>query len=143
MEEAMLDLTQARDAHINERLRSEPIIWLGTTRPDGRPHLVPVWFLWENPTILIFSQPDNQKIRNLRNNSSVTLALNAIDQGDDVVMIEGRAELVDDPTLKATAAAYAQKYDALLKRMGSTAEEMATSYSQAIRITPTRFIAWT
>lgn len=139
----MLDLTQARDAHISERLSSEPIIWLGTTRPNGRPHLVPVWFLWENPTILIFSQPDNQKIRNLRNNSSVMLALNAIDQGDDVVMIEGRAELVDDPDLKATAAAYAQKYDALLKRMGSTAEEMATSFSQAIRITPTRFIAWT
>lgn len=139
----MLDLTQARDAHINERLSSEPIIWLGTTRPDGRPHLVPVWFLWENPTILIFSQPDNQKIRNLRNNSSVMLALNAIDQGDDVVMIEGRAALIDDPDLKATLAAYSQKYDALLKRMGSTAEEMATSFSQAMRITPTRFIAWT
>ena len=39
------------DAHVIEiddaaaqRLATEPILWLATTRPDGRPHLVPVWF---------------------------------------------------------------------------------------------------
>src|SRR5262245_19811046 len=38
----MLDLTQPWEAHIDERLRSDPIIWLTSTRPDGRPHLVTI-----------------------------------------------------------------------------------------------------
>jgi hypothetical protein len=40
----MLDLSTVRDRHIDVRLRSEPIIWLATTRPDGGPHNIPVWF---------------------------------------------------------------------------------------------------
>src|SRR5256885_2571611 len=44
----MLDLRDSKDAHIDARLRHEPIIWLSSVRPDGRPHLVPVWFLWRS-----------------------------------------------------------------------------------------------
>jgi nitroimidazol reductase NimA-like FMN-containing flavoprotein (pyridoxamine 5'-phosphate oxidase superfamily) len=57
----------AMNAHIAERLQKEPLIWLSTVRPDQRPHLVPVGFLWENnEEILIISKPENQKIRNMR-----------------------------------------------------------------------------
>ena len=138
----MLDLNQAQDAHIDQRLRSEPIIWLSSVRPDGRPHLVPVWFLWDGATILIFSQPNNQKIRNIRHSPNVTLALDSVG-GDDVVIIEGRAELIDDPDVNVTLTAYAKKYAQLLQDMDTTAEGMAKSYSQGIRITPTKFRGWT
>ena len=86
----MLDLAQPKDAHIEQRLRSELIIWLSTVRPDGRPHLVPVWFLWDGATFLIFSQPKDLKLRNLRHNPDVVLALETRDQGNEVVLIEGR-----------------------------------------------------
>jgi len=79
----MLDLTNPKDAHRDERLRKDPIIWLSSVRPDGRPHLVPVWFLWYGETILIFSQPNAQKIRNLRQNTNVILALDDTKDGDD------------------------------------------------------------
>ncbi len=39
--------------HIEERLRSNEMVWLTTVRPDGRPHSVPVWFLWDGATVLI------------------------------------------------------------------------------------------
>jgi hypothetical protein len=38
------------------------------------------------------------------------LALDTADQGEDVVLIEGRAELLDDPALLPTLPAYAEKY---------------------------------
>jgi PPOX class probable F420-dependent enzyme len=138
----MLDLNQTKDAHIDQRLRSEPIIWLSSTRPDGRPHLIPVWFLWDGSTILIFSQPNQQKLRNLRHNPAVVLALDTADQGDDVVLVEGRATLLEDGTVDATLPAFAEKYAALLQRMGHTAEQMAKAFSQAIRITPSKLSGW-
>jgi hypothetical protein len=51
------------DAHTDARLTTEPVIWLGTTCPDGRPHHVPVWFCWRDPVVLVFSMPTTQKVR--------------------------------------------------------------------------------
>jgi len=136
-----LDLTQDEDRHIDERLRSAPIVWLGSVRPDGRPHLVAVWFLWDGETILIFSQPDNQKLRNIAQNANVTLAVDDSKIGNDAVTVEGKAELLPADSVDATMPAYAEKYAALLTEMGWSAATMAKSYSQPIRITPTRFRA--
>jgi PPOX class probable F420-dependent enzyme len=133
-----LDTSDPRQAHTAERLRSVEILWLASVRPDGRPHLVPVWFLWEGETILLFSKPENQKGRNLRQNPAVTVALDATDQGDDVTVLEGTAVILDNPDITTALPAYASKYAALLADMGSTAETMAKEYSQAIRITITR-----
>ena len=135
----MLDLTNPENAHIDERLRTNPIIWLTTVRPDNRPHMVAVWFLWDGEKFLIFSQPNTQKLRNLRHSSHVTLALDDTRGGGDVIVIDGEAELLTDPDVNATLAAYTQKYDALLKREGMDAASMAKSYSQGIRITPAKF----
>ena len=138
----MLDLAQPKDAHIEQRLRSELIIWLSTVRQDGRPHLVPVWFLWDGATFLIFSQPKDLKLRNLRHNPNVVLALETRDQGNEVVLIEGQAAVLEGSTLKTTMPEYAGKYDALMKSMDWTADWMATRYSEVVRITPTKFISW-
>jgi PPOX class probable F420-dependent enzyme len=138
----MLDLAQPEDAHIEQRLRSELIIWLSTVRPDGRPHLVPVWFLWDGATFLIFSQPKDLKLRNLRHSPNVVLALETRDQGNEVVLIEGQAAVLEGSTLKTTMPEYAGKYDALMKSMDWTADWMATRYTEVVRITPTKFISW-
>ena len=132
-----LDASDPKQAHTAERLRADEILWLVSVRPNGRPHMAPVWFLWEEETILIFSKPENQKIRNLRQNPAVTVALDGTDRGDDVTVLDGVAALLDDPDVTTTLAAYASKYSDLLADMGWTAETMAKEYSQAIRITIT------
>ena len=96
-------------------------------------------FVFDGKHILIFSQPTSQKERNLQNNPHVTLALDDTREGEDMVILEGKAELLHDPAVNATLPAYAAKYDSLLKRVGLTAEAMAAVYSQAILITPSRF----
>ena len=135
----LLDLNQARDAHIDHRLHTEPIIWLSTVRPDGRPHLVPVWYLWDRQTIRFFSQPRAQKVRNLLHRNQVVLALNADDEGEDVVIVEGEATLLPAGTVDATLPAFVAKYARLMARIGTSPEAMATSYTQAIQVTPRRF----
>lgn len=136
----MFDLSDSKDAHIDARLRHEPIIWLSSVRPDGRPHLVPVWFLWDGAAILIFSKPEVQKVRNLRHSPQVMLALDSADEGEDVVLLEGRAELLGEGAPRSTLPVYAQKYDALMARIGITAESMAAEYTQAIRVAVERLV---
>jgi PPOX class probable F420-dependent enzyme len=136
----MLDLARPHHAHIDRRLRTEPIIWFGSTRPDGGPHLVPVWFLWDGVRVLVFSLPNTQKVINLRNNPSVTLALDAADQGYDIVRLDGRATLSDDPDIRGTMPAFVEKYVGIPRRW--SAEEWAAKFSQAIEVRPTKLVSW-
>lgn len=134
----MLDPSHPNYDHIQERLRSNVVIWLNSVRPDGRPHSVIVWYLWDGEKFLIFSRPKNQKLRNIQHNPHVVLALDNTDDGDDPIIFEGTAELVDPAKISATMPAYKEKYTPQLQEMGFTAEAMAADYSQPIVVTPTR-----
>ena len=135
---SVLDLTQERHAHIDQRLHNDYVIWLHSTRPDGHPHAVVVWFLWDGETILMFSQPQKQKLRNIQHNQNVLLALDNTNNGSDPITIEGTATLLTWSDVDSMIAAYTQKYSEGIKGLGVTPEQMKTTYSQVIRITPTR-----
>lgn len=126
--------------YTKERLTNETIAWFITVRPDGRPHSVPVWFLWEGETILIFSK-NNQKIRNLAQNPNVVLALDNTAGGDDVIILEGKARVLssDEEQPATTLPAYVEKYCAGMQSIGFTPESMAQQYNQVIRVTIDRF----
>ena len=134
----MLDLSEPRQAGIAARLQQEEFAYLTTIRPDGSPHTVPVCFLWDDATVLVFSQPDTAKVRNMRQNPQVSLALDNFGQNNTPVVVEGVATLVDEPGVEFMMPAYATKYAPLAQRNGVTLEQMALIYTQAIRITPTR-----
>ena len=59
-------LSAERRSHVEGRLRGNLMAWLTTVRPGGQPVTVPVWFLLrEDETILVYSQPNKAKLRNL------------------------------------------------------------------------------
>lgn len=135
---SLLDLSNKEDAHVDQRLREDVVVWLATVRPDGRPHAVAVWFLWDGESILIFSKPNQQKLVNIQNNPNVLLILDNSNHGSDPITIEGRATLLADHDVNVTLAAYVKKYGSRIKGIGYTPEQMAAAYSQGIRVTPTR-----
>jgi PPOX class probable F420-dependent enzyme len=136
------DVPPAPAQRIDRMLRSEPVIWLSSVRPDGGPHLVPIWFSWDGRNILIASKPHAQKIRNLRANPTVMLALGEAEEDFDVGLLEGRAELLDSPASEILPPAHLAKYVARLAAIGLSRDEFLATYSQVIRITPTRFLPW-
>src|SRR5258707_11511094 len=103
----VLDLNDPKQAHKDQRLRSDPIIWLCSVRPDGRPHAAAVWFLWDGSSILIFSMPTAQKLRNLRHEPRVILALDDTHAGDDPITLEGTAEILEPSVVTPQLPAYA------------------------------------
>lgn len=138
----MLDLATPRDKTIDQWLRDDLIIWLTTVGPTGRPHTVPVWFWWDGDSILIFSEPETRKIRDLRANQSVSLALETRDEGEEVIFFEGDAELTVEPATALMPDGFGKKYGHLFPRIGSSPEKMAAQYSQPIRIRGAKVKAW-
>ncbi|MBI3748768.1 MAG: pyridoxamine 5'-phosphate oxidase family protein [Chloroflexi bacterium] len=57
---------------------------VGCLRPYGAPHIVPIWFWWDGDAILVFSKPDAQKFRNLRDRPQAMLALGDAEDDFDV-----------------------------------------------------------
>ena len=134
--------TTVAATRIHGFLEREPVVWLSTVRPDGGPHLVPIWFWWDGEAVLVFSKPGAQKVRNLRAQPSVMLALGDAEDDFDVGMLRGRAELLESPTSDVLPAAHLDKYAAKLASIGMSAEEYAATYSQVIRIVPEAFLPW-
>jgi PPOX class probable F420-dependent enzyme len=124
------------------RLRDERVLWLGTTAPDGAPHLVPVWFTWDGSAFLVFSKPRAVKVRHIAAEPRVAIALGEPEDDFDVQLVDARAELLDRPTAELLPPAMLAKYADEMTRIGLGADEFAATYSQAIRIVPTRFLPW-
>ncbi len=129
-------------ARIDGMLRTAPVIWLSSVRPDGSPHLVPIWFSWDGEAIIVASKPGAQKVRNIRSSRRVTLALGEAEDDFDVGIVEGEAELIDAPASRALPPGHCAKYRAQMAAIGLDEAEFLETYSQVIRIVPTRFLPW-
>lgn len=118
-------------SHGQERLETERNIWLATVRPDGRPHLVPLWFAWHDNLIYICIQPNSVKARNLAQGPTVSLSL---EDGDRPLICEGEAAVIPTSYPPAVVAIFQKKYD-----WNITSD---SDYTQLIAITPRKWLSW-
>lgn len=83
--------------------------WLATVRPDGRPHIAPLWGGWVDGAFYFQGAPDSHWSRNLRLNPNASIHLESV---QDVVIVDGVASfVVTDPGLAARLlAAWEEKY---------------------------------
>ena len=123
-------MDEKRQQAIHARLREEKIIWLATTRPNGAPHLVPIWYAWDGYKVYFATPPNTQKMRNLQRNPRVAISL---PDGMNVVIVEGRASLVDGEERRRVAALFNEKYD---WDFGEDPDYVV------VGVTPTKFLTW-
>ncbi len=84
--------------------RLDITFFLGTVRPDGRPHSAGVGALWHDGDLYIVSGPRTRKSRNLAANPACTISVKF--EGLDLIL-EGEAKRVTD---KATLEEVAKLY---------------------------------
>ena len=121
-------------------LAEERVVWLSTVRPDGTPHLVPTWFWWDGDALVVFSKPGAAKVRNLRANPRLMVAVGDPEDDFSVGLIEAEAAIVDGPA--GVPDAFFAKYASELGPGGLDPATFRALYTQQIRITPTRYLAW-
>src|SRR3954467_4252985 len=79
-------------------------IFLGTVRPDGRPHSAGVGAAWHDGDFYVVSGPGTRKSRNLAANPAATIS--ARFKGIDVIFDGEAARVTDAATLEALAEIY-------------------------------------
>jgi PPOX class probable F420-dependent enzyme len=130
----VIDTSTAFGARADRRLREEVIAWLVTVRPDGTPQPVPVWFLWEGESFLIYSRPATPKLRNIAHNPRVALHLDGNGRGGDIVVVSGEAAVSEADPSADQIPAYVEKYAEPIERNGWTPASFAEDYSVPIRV---------
>lgn len=116
---------------------------LSTTRLDGRPHVAPVWFDLDDGTVVFTTGADTLKGKTLRRDPRVAMCVDDETPPFAFVLIEGTAELNEDPDeLLEWATRIGGRY------MGS---DLAEAYGKRnavpgellVRVTPTHVVART
>ncbi len=139
----MIDGSTEAGARALARLRDETVIWLTTVSPAGQPQASPVWFLRDRDELLLYSRADTPRAANVRANPRVAANLDADDDGDDVVSLEGEARIVRErATVVDVPGAHVEKYAAKLAAFGWTMESMLVDYPVEIRVRITRARVW-
>ncbi|MEU4390041.1 TIGR03667 family PPOX class F420-dependent oxidoreductase [Kribbella sp. NPDC023855] len=131
-----IDTSTAFGKRIARQLDDEIVLWLTTVAKSGTPVPTPVWFLWHDGEILISSQPDKAKLRNIAARPQVSLNFNATHTGGDVGVITGTAVIEPDPISGEALAAYNAKYGDPIAGLGMTPAQFHAAYSVLIRVTP-------
>jgi hypothetical protein len=114
-----------------EKLAQAANIWLASVRSDGRPHLTPVWFVYDDLHLYVNIDPKSIKNRNLASNPNVSLAL---EDGSHPLICEGQAALFSPPHPPNIVAHFQKKYDWDI--------QADDQYSQLVEITPWKWLAW-
>jgi Pyridoxamine 5'-phosphate oxidase len=101
-----------------ERLERARNYWISTSRPDGRPHAMPVWGIWLDDAFFFGSGRESAKSRNLAANPAIVVHL---ESGDETVILEGVAEpVLDDALERRVDDVYGPKYDFNPESSGET-----------------------
>jgi PPOX class probable F420-dependent enzyme len=114
---------------------------LATARPDGRPHVAPIWFVLDGADVVFTTSAQSVKGRSLRRDPRAAMAVDDQAPPYSFVVIEGEVTLSEDPDeLLRWATAIGGRYmgadraEEFGRRNGVPGELLA-------RLTPTKVIA--
>lgn len=142
-------ITMSED-EISDFIADQRVVVLATAKSDGRPHLVPMWFVPDGKTIEVWSYGRSQKTVNLRRDPRATLLLETgTDYGElRGISLECDVELLEEPDdIERLGLGLAVRYGQLSEQDAQDpgVREMMrgrASKRVGLRFTPTRTITW-
>ena len=88
-----------------EEYLSRPLLAdLATVRPDGSPHVAPVWFQYSDGQVRIVAQTSSVKIRNIQHEPRVSLSVATHERPYKYVLVSGTAKLSEEGIPELTRA---------------------------------------
>jgi PPOX class probable F420-dependent enzyme len=114
---------------------------LATTRRDGRPHVVPVWFVLDGDDLVFTTGGGTVKARDMRRDPRVCVCVDDERPPYAYVMLEGRASLGEDPEEMLRFATQIGGRYMGLDRAEEYGRRNAVPGEILVRVRPTRVLA--
>ena len=128
-------------SEVEARLQASTHYWMATTRPDGRPHVIPRWGVWTDGAFWYDGSPDTVHVQNLNQNNWCALHL---EDGREAVMVEGRSDPAEPPVPdlgRRLSTLFTTKYGELGYSPGPDAWEGLDAGGLRV-FTPVKAMAW-
>jgi hypothetical protein len=90
-----------------QRVKNSHNYWITTVKPDGSPHTMVVWGLWQDGRFLFSTGSTSRKARNLASNPKCVVCT---EHAHEAVIVEGVAEVADVPARRKFLKTYTKKY---------------------------------
>ena len=132
------------DDELRSFLAEHRVVTCATIGPDGRPHLMPLWYAVDGVEMRGWTYAKSQKAKNLERDPRATLQ---VEDGEQYHELRG-AMMECDVDVERDAAKVADYGRALFARFNATGPEVdAMIEKQApkrvgLRFTPTRIVSW-
>lgn len=97
-----------------QRLKKSHNYWITTVKPDGSPHTMVVWGLWQDGKFLFSTGSKSRKARNLAQNKNCIVCT---ELASEAVIVEGTAEIAEVPARRKFLPTYERKYKFDMKGM--------------------------
>jgi PPOX class probable F420-dependent enzyme len=132
-------------------IAEEFLVTVATIGPNGRPHVVPLFYAAEGMDVLIFTYGSSQKVRNLERDPRATLQIEAGRTYDELrgVMMECDAEVSTDydTTLEVglKLARRVEEREGLSPEAAAAYRDVVARQARkrvAVRFRPTRIVSW-
>jgi hypothetical protein len=123
-------------AEVERKLASAPVYWIASTRPDGRPHVIPRDGTWLDGGLYYGGSPQTVHYRNITNNPNIVVH---VGDGMEAIIVEGAVE-TEKPT-KEMAQRLADESFAKYPQYGRMDPKMYMGGVSVLR--PKRVLAWT
>ncbi|MDX6740913.1 PPOX class F420-dependent oxidoreductase [Actinocorallia sp. A-T 12471] len=133
------------DDEITAFLREQRVATLGTLGPNGRPHLVAMWYAVIDGALWFETKAKSQKAVNLRRDPNVTVMVEAGHTYDQLrgVSFEGQAVVLDDPeALWAVGVDIWERYNGPYTEEVKPLVEMMLVKRVAVRVDVERVRSW-
>ena len=121
---------------------TDPVLWLATVSPKGRPSIRPAWFVLHEGALVTFSTPKAWKVRHIQENPEVCVTFHTDPAAKGVLVVAGRAELQLEGAPPSAIPAYWAKYEAAMRSYDYTPERFDELYPTRITIVPERAWGW-
>ena len=126
---------------IDALLKQPHIADLATVRPDGSPHVAPVWFHYDGEGVKVMAEPSAVKVRNIRHDARVALSIATNREPYQHVLVSGRCQVSYDgiPELLRSMAIHYKGRQEGLRYAERVLEETRFCI---LTITPSKLTGW-
>lgn len=90
-----------------QRLKKSHNYWITTVKPDGSPHTMVVWGLWQDGRFLFSTGSKSRKARNLEKNPNCIVCN---EHAHEAIIVEGTAEIAHVAARRKMLPLYERKY---------------------------------